>query len=284
MNISVKTLVTCLFITVCSLAISVSAEDSTDIPAEDNPFANLDWKVGPTTARVGNVAEQRVDNGYIFLEAADARKFLELNENPSDGSEEGVIVSEEWWACYSYNDIGYVSDDEKSELDKDALLDSIKENLKASNAERRRRGWQELTLLGWACEPHYDESTHNLEWGLKFSSAEEVTVNYNTKILGRGGVMSVTLVCDPDAFESVLPQFKAALNGFSYTSGHRYFEFRPGDRTAEIGLSALIVGGATAAAVKSGAFKWLWKALVAVAAAIGGLLKKIFGRGGKKNE
>lgn len=250
--------------------------------SDENPFADLDWKKGPTTARVGNIAEQRVGSGYMFLEASDARKFMELNQNPSSESDVGVIVAEDWWACYSYADIGYVSDEEKESLDSDAILHSLKEGSKAGNAERRRRGWSELTLLGWAREPHYDSRTHNLEWATRLSSDNGIVVNYNTRILGRGGVMSVTLACDPDKLDDVLPQFKSALRGFSYTSGNRYLEYRKGDRTAEVGLSALILGGAAAAAAKTGAFKWLWKGIVVVALAIGGFLKKIFG--GKKDQ
>ena len=75
--------------------------------------------------------------------------------------------------------------------------------------------------------------------------------------------MSVMLVCRPEDLSSILPKFKAVLDGFGYTAGNRYAEFRAGDRIAEIGLSALIVGGATAAA------------------AIGGLFKKIFGKGNR---
>ena len=93
--------------------------------------------------------------------------------------------------------------------------------------------------------------------------------------------MSVTLVCEPDKLSSVLPEFKSALRGFDYNAGNRYAEYRKGDRTAEIGLSALILGGAGAAAAKTGAFKWLWKGIVAIALAVGGLFKKIFGKGGE---
>ena len=251
--------------------------------SEESPFATLEWKKGPTTAKVGYVASQKVDSGCMFLEAADARKFLELNQNPSSSSDVGVIVSGNWWASYSYDDIGYVSDDEKGSLDSDAILTSLKEGTKQGNAERRRRGWSELTVLGWAREPHYDESTHNLEWATKISSSDGICVNYNTRILGRGGVMRVTLVCEPNELSSVLPEFKSALRGFSYNVGKRYAEYRKGDRTAEIGLSALILGGEGAAAVKTGAFNWLWKGIVVVALAIGGFLKKIFG-GGKKDQ
>jgi hypothetical protein len=40
----------------------------------------------------------------------------------------------------------------------------------------------------------------------------------------------------------------------------------------------LIVGGGTAALVKTGAFKWVWKLLVAGVAGIAALFKKLFSR------
>ena len=47
---------------------------------------------------------------------------------------------------------------------------------------------------------------------------------------------------------------------------------------AAYGLTGLIVGGGTAALVKTGAFKWIWKALVAAAVGIGALFKRLFSR------
>ena len=249
--------------------------------SEENPLADLDWKIGPTTAKVGAVASQKVEDGYAFLEASEVRKFSEIIENPYSKSDVGVIAPDDlsWFAVYSYDPIGYVKDSEKESLDSKAILETLRKGNERGNAERRRRGWSELKLVGWGREPHDDEKTHNLEWAVKGSSDEGLVVNYTTRLLGRGGVMSVTLVCGPDELSAVLPQFKSVLSGFGYTAGHRYSEFRAGDHIAEIGLSALIVGGATAAAVKTGAFKWLWKGIVVAAAAIGGLFKKIFGRG-----
>ena len=103
-------------------------------------------------------------------------------------------------------------------------------------------------------------------------------VNYNTRLLGRGGVMEVTLVTDPALLAETLPKFKTMLSGFDFVKGQKYAEFRPGDKMAAYGLTGLIVGGGTAALVKSGAFKWIWKALVAAAVGIGALVKKIFSR------
>jgi uncharacterized membrane-anchored protein len=179
---------------------------------------------------------------------------------------------------FEFDDVGYVKDDEKDSLDADALLDSIKQGTEAGNKERLRRGWATMTIVGWEQPPHYNELTHNLEWAVKATSEGFPVVNHNTRMLGRGGVMEVTLVTDPTALAETLPKFKTMLQGFEFKQGHRYAEFRAGDKTAAYGLTGLIVGGGAAALVKTGAFKWLWKALVGAAIGISALVKKLFSR------
>jgi uncharacterized membrane-anchored protein len=48
-------------------------------------------------------------------------------------------------------------------------------------------------------------------------------------------------------------EFHAALSNLTFGSGQQYSEFRPGAKVAEYGLAALVVGGAAAVAVESGA-------------------------------
>ena len=80
--------------------------------SEKNPLAELDWKFGPTTAKVGSVASQRVEDGYAFLEAPEVRKFDELIQEPYLESEVAVIAPDDlsWFAVYSWDPIGYVKD------------------------------------------------------------------------------------------------------------------------------------------------------------------------------
>jgi uncharacterized membrane-anchored protein len=140
-----------------------------------------------------------------------------------------------------------------------------------------------LILVGWFIEPHYDLVTRRLEWGvrLKTESGDPV-VNYTIKLLGRRGVMDAVLVSDPQSFEHDTREFKSVLQGYSFNEGERYSEFRSGDKVAEYGLSALVIGGAAAAAVKSGAFMKLAKVLgvglLALVGGIGGFFRKIFRR------
>ena len=177
----------------------------------------------------------------------------------------------------SSSPIGYVKDDEK--IDADDLLKTMKENESRSNEERRKLGFGELYTDGWYVPPHYDSATKRLEWGLKLHSAKDVTLNYTIRLLGRTGVMDATLVSSPETLDADVRSFKAVLNGFDFNSGERYAEFRAGDHVAEIGLGALVLGGAAAVAAKKGFFGAILAFLAAawkvIAVAVLGVLAKI---------
>ena len=243
-------------------------------------YEGVKWQKGSSLGDLGDIAQVKVPEGYVFAGANDTRVIMEANQNPTTGNEMGFVApeGENWFAVFEFDDVGYVKDDEKDSLDANALLDSIKAGTEQGNKERARRGWATMTIIGWEQPPHYNELTHNLEWAIKATSEGQLVVNHNTRLLGRGGVMEVTLVTDPSTLAETLPKFKTMLQGFEFKQGHRYAEFRAGDRTAAYGLTGLIVGGTTAALVKTGAFKWLWKALVGAGLAVSALVKKLFSR------
>jgi len=243
-------------------------------------FEGVSWQKGPSVGDLGGNAQVKVPQGYVFANSADTRTIMEANHNPITGREMGFVApaGEDWFAVFEFDDVGYVKDDEKNSLDQNALLDSIRQGTEEGNKERVKRGWPTMTILGWETPPRYNEITHNLEWAIRATSEGEPVVNHNTRLLGRGGVMEVTLVTNPATLKETLPKFKTMLEGFEFKEGHKYAQFRAGDRTAAYGLTGLIVGGGTAALVKTGAFKWIWKALVAGAAAIAALFKKLFSR------
>src|SRR3546814_3637322 len=76
--------------------------------------------------------------GYAFLDAEGAARFNEIAENPPTGVNEYVVAPTDlrWVAFFSFNEVGYVKDDEK--LDPDDILSSIREGTEASNIERER--------------------------------------------------------------------------------------------------------------------------------------------------
>ncbi|MFL6664634.1 MAG: DUF2167 domain-containing protein [Rhizobacter sp.] len=244
----------------------------------------LPWVKGPSDVGVGGKAQLKLAEGQGFLAEKDSGRFLELTGNlPSPG--ESILVARGWWAVFDFADVGYIKDDEK--LDADELLKQLKGNDAPANEERRKRGFPEMHTDGWAVPPHYDSDTKHLEWGLKLRSADspEPVINYTVRLLGRTGYENVVLVTGADTLAGDINELKATLKSFDFNSGEKYAEFKQGDRVAQFGLAALVVGGAAAALVKTGFWKTIlvalaasWKLIAGVVVAALAGIGKLFGR------
>lgn len=223
----------------------------------------LAWQAGPIEGRISDKATIKVPAGYVFLDEKNTSRFLELTGNPPRGGHYLFAPDTfDWWSVFAFDASGYVKDDEK--IDADALLKTLKSSDERANKERKKLGMNELHTVGWEVPPHYDTDTKRLEWGLRLrSGAGENIVNYTSRLLGRSGVMSAILVADPKTLAQDTQAFKAGLAEFSFVPGQKYAEFKQGDKIAEYGLAALIVGGAAAVATKKG----FWGAIVAFLAA-----------------
>ena len=197
-----------------------------------------------------------------------------------------------WFLCFEFDEVGYVKDDEKDELDADAILEAMQEGTEQSNQYRRSQGWTAIHVAGWVYPPSYDETTNNLYWATRLTSDDgDENANYSTRLLGRRGVMQVTLVCGVEEMPTVVPQVQEMLRtGFQFNSGEKYAEWRDGDKLATYGLTGLITGGAVVAAAETGLLARLGlvlakagKAIFAVIAVILGGIYRLFG-GGRAEE
>ena len=242
------------------------------------------WTPGPTVGKLGRHATIKVPEGFFFLDQHATKKFLEETQNIPDGDELGTLIrvnadtGDYWFAVFSYSDTGHVKDDEKDSIDAAALMKSMQEGSREANAERQKRGWAPLNLEGWHQPPFYNSSTHNLTWATRLNSEGETTINHSIRLLGRTGLMSAQLVAEPASVDVSIAEFDQVLTSYSFNEGLRYAEFRPGDKMAAYGLTALIAGGAGATAVKTGFFKKIWKALIFLVLALVSAVKKLFGK------
>ncbi len=190
---------------------------------------------GPVTSPLGSVAEINAPDGFGLIADADSiKKFYELNQSSVNGEEVGVLLDPVgvWTLFFRYESTGYVKDDEK--LDAAKLMAAMTEHEDEVNAARKARGWDAMKVTGWATQPHYDEHTHNLKWAINLTSSADnfkgVFINESIRLLGRGGVMKVTLVCDTEDFkpsEAAVDKLLAA--SFGYVSGQKYSEWKTGD-------------------------------------------------------
>jgi uncharacterized membrane-anchored protein len=257
--------------------------------AADAP-PQVTWIEGGKTISMGdNLATLNLPKGYLFANADDTSKLLTYMGNSPSKQDIGLVApnnqSKNWFIIYRYDPMGYVKDDESTSIDKDAILEGIKAGTEEGNKRRQAQGGTQLTVTGWQEEPHYDPVSHNLIWAIAATEDGQPLVNYNTRKLGRGGVTSINLVTTPSELPTLKPTMETLIAGYDYVPGNKYSDFIAGqDKVAEIGLVALIAGGAGVAA-KTGVFAKIFlflavilkKAWIFIAVGIGAVVKKISG-------
>ena len=242
------------------------------------------------TGNIGSNAEIEIPEKFAFLGPSSAQKLLELSGNLKNDSVVGLIThsDEHWSVVFEFQGDGYVKDDDKSELDAGKMMKMFKENDPEINKLRAESGLPAQHTLGFVIPPRYNSETNNLEWAIRFSTDGQPgeSINQNTKLLGRRGVMHATLLCEPEQLEVVQSAYQKLLTGFKFNQGETYAEFRSGDKVATYGLVGLVAGGAAFAAGKAGLFAKLGvifakfaKFIIAGVVAIALGIKKLFGGG-----
>jgi uncharacterized membrane-anchored protein len=265
--------------------------------AEDGNEASL-WQAGPSHVDLGHDIALDLPVAYAFLPKEPAAKALEANGSLYNENLLGIIAGadhgSDWFVVLRYDAEGYVKDDES--VDADEILSGLKEGTEEANEERKKRGFSPLTIDGWAEAPRYDKAQHHLVWALLVSDPEGKSVNFNTRILGRHGFVSLNLVTEPTQLSAFKPHAASLLAVTKFSNGARYEDFdSKTDKVAEYGLAGLVMAGAglgAAKLVKLGLLAKFWKVLLAVVIAgkkfivvaviaIGVFLKRLFA---KKNE
>lgn len=235
--------------------------------------AGLRWKTGKISLP-GGKAEVDLPAGYRYLDPSDAETVIEkLWGNPDGKNTLGMVFGPGqepltkggWGAILSYDDDGHIDDEDAAKTDFDDLLKDMKKSSEESNEERAKEGYEKVQLVGWAEAPRYDAASHKIYWAknLKFEGNEENTLNYYVRVLGREGVLEINAVSDMNALSQVKEGMNALNSATVFTTGNRYADFNKStDKMSELGVAALVAGGAAVAA-KAGLFKGLFVLLLA---------------------
>ena len=235
-----------------------------------------------------------------YYDGKESRTILEdLWGNPPDDTVLGMLFPAgyspavaDWGAVITYEDSGYVSDDDAAHMDYDKLLKDMQAAVRRTNPRLEQQGYPTVELVGWAEEPNYDAERHRIDWAkdLIFSNSDgEHTLNYDMRVLGRGGVLSVNFIAPITSLGSVRAAAPDVLAIPDFDEGNRYSDYRKGDKTAGYGVAALIAGGVGVAAAKKVGLlgvgllflKKGWILLIALFGAIGGWFRRLFGGGAK---
>lgn len=256
-------------------------------------LATLKQQHGTITLPSG-IATLKLSKEFYYLDPNDTERLLTDGwGNPPGHKTLGMIIPKAvnpltasgWGVIVSYNDDGHISDEDAAKIDYADLLKQMQEEDEEDNKERQKQGYAGLHLLGWAEQPHYDETSHKMYWAreLKADDAEDSTLNYSIRVLGRKGVLELNAVAsmaDMPMIKQELPNVIAFTN---FTEGNLYTDYTPGtDKLASYGLAALVGGGLAAKAglfAKIGIFllaakKFLIVGLVVIA----GFVRKLFSR------
>ena len=259
---------------------------------EEEFLAGLDYREGlvvlPTAQASLNVTE-----GFRYLDQDDARAVLEdYWGNPEDDTVLGMLVpvaeplgtEHSWAVVLTYSDEGYVSDEDAAEIDYDELLEEMQEQTRDANEYLAEEGYATSELVGWAQAPHYDAVNKRLHWAqhIQFEGNEGGTLNYDIRVLGREGFLSMNAVADIDDLPRVNAAMDDVLPMATFNPGLTYADYKEGDRTAAYGLAALVGGGLAA---KAGLFAKLglvlakfWKLIAVGIFVVGAGAKKFLGK------
>lgn len=231
-------------------AISISSASAEEAKPEYH------WVKGGTTVDMGKeLSSLKLDPSVVYLNDADTQKMQEQIEGSATKKEIGSVFPADskqgWYLLFEYDDSGYIKDDEKKNIDADAILASYTKGTEESN--KKRNPEDRLFVTGWDVKPFYDDKMHNLSWSMLAKDAQgNALVNYNVRTLTRHGYISAILVSDP----AHLQEDKKALTelilpNLSIKDGQRYEDFdSTKDKVSKLGLSALIMGGVGLAVAK----------------------------------
>jgi uncharacterized membrane-anchored protein len=209
-------------------------------------------KEGPQDIALANQAVLRLPAGRIFVPQPQAGKLLNAMGNPgTDARLQGLVFpagGDSWFVTVRFEAAGYVKDDDAKDWNADDLLKSYREGTEASNAERKKMGFPEMEIVGWAEKPAYNAATHRLVWAMSSKDRGAPSdaargVNYNTYALGREGYFSLNLVTALNDLPKDKPAAAELLAALQYDDGKRYADFNSKtDKVAEYGLAALVLG------------------------------------------
>jgi len=265
-------------------------EPATGEPAAKGP--ELQYQTG-NIVLPNKSATLHLGGNYRYLDPAETEKLLVAWGNQPGNDTQGAVVPGDvdplegagWAVILTYEDEGHIDDSDAAKMDYDDMLKDMKSGTEDGNAARKQAGYDAVHLVGWAEKPHYDSAAKKLYWAkeLEFEGSPVHTLNYDVRVLGREGLLSMNAVASMEQLPQIRTDMKSLIEVAEFNDGYRYAEFNSKtDRLAEYGLGALIAG---TAAAKLGLFGKLFALLLAAKkfillglAAVGGWIAKMFGK------
>jgi uncharacterized membrane-anchored protein len=253
-----------LFGLACTLAcLSVSAKNPEDSLQKmileetrrvDSIENTLHYKTGKIELGTG-IATINVPATFKFLGPEEARYVVTTlwGNPPSNNAPLGLLFPANSGATdpggyafiIQFEDIGYVKDGDADKMNYDDLLKDLKKSSAEDNIQRAKMGLYTMDLVGWAAKPYYDKQRKVLHWAKEFSipGNEENTLNYDVRVLGRKGVLTLQAVSGMTELDSVNAHIDDVLAMVAFNDGHKYGDFNSStDNVAAWTIGGLVAG------------------------------------------
>ncbi|MFY8129268.1 MAG: DUF2167 domain-containing protein [Chitinophagaceae bacterium] len=244
------------------------------------------------------IATLNVPKGFKFINKEQANYIItKLWGNPTQNGVLGLLVPNNssvligagYAFVVSYDPMGYVKDDDAGKINYDDLLKEIKKDEQKENEERLSLGFSSMNIVGWAQKPFYDSKRKILHWAKEFEINNDTanhSLNYDIRILGRKGILSLNAVGSMKDLEDVNKDIESVLAMAQFTEGNKYENFDSSiDEVAAWTIGGLVAGKVLA---KAGILALLLKNIKLIAigaiALFGTIWKKITGRKRKEEE
>jgi uncharacterized membrane-anchored protein len=290
-----------LFVLLCSSLVSPAQTDSSEtdtaFAAEMQKIVDRDKQIKYQTGAVDVNAEVKltVPAGYKFMSKSDAEYVIfDFWGNPRRDDIMGMVVKQDYsivdpaaWAfIVSYESSGFVKDEDAADIDYDEMMDELKESESAENDERQKQGYGPIHMIGWAAKPFYDKKNNILHWAksMQFGDAPDTTLNYDVRILGRRGILSLNAVGTIDQIGDIKQHIPDIIHIAKFKDGSRYIDFDPEvDQVAAYTIGGLVAGKLLAkAGILALVLKNIKLVLLGIAVFFGAIRKKVAGLFGKK--
>jgi uncharacterized membrane-anchored protein len=210
----------------------------------------------------GTDAKLQMGDRYYFLDSADARKVLVdlWGNRPEEVSNVlGMFIAKgqnavdaPWGAVVTWKGDGFVSDKDAKKTDYAKLLKDMQASDAEDNKERTKAGFSTISVVGWAQTPVYDSSHHTLIWAreLAVSDRTQHTLNYDIRVLGRKGVLSLNVVGGMKDLKDIQTIADSVRDTVAFDPGFRYQDYKDGDKRAAYGVAGLLAAGVGLAVAK----------------------------------
>lgn len=205
---------------VMGLSVAAAARADEPTPAQKAEIARLvgiarlQHRLSGDVALKAPQATLHLGHRYYFLGPEEAKQVLKEWGNPPSAAEDvlGIVfpadksfLDDTWGAVVTYEQAGYIADKDANSTDYNKYVEEVQKGEDIENEARKKDGFPSIHLVGWAQAPSYDPARHYLIWArdLRFSGEKDDTLNYDVRLLGRRGFLSVNLVSKMPQLASV---------------------------------------------------------------------------------